>query len=80
MQSAWDRAGILSDRSLVDTFRTVVRSRACFQAASMPHSADLMLAMPIHNCVLKMQNEAARGRGGFIRRNGRKRSRTFTRV
>ena len=59
-QSAWDRPGIVSVRSQVEDSMTDVRQQAQFLAATAPHSGDWLLALPITQCGLRLDNEAVR--------------------
>ena len=59
-QAFWDRPGIIADRRTVDTSLVDARSRACFLAANAPHTGSWLLALPVANCGLKLDDEAVR--------------------
>jgi len=59
-QSFWDRPGILSDKSTVESSLLNEHGRASFLAAIAPHSGDWLLALPITACGLRLEDEAVR--------------------
>ena len=59
-QSAWDLPGVLLVKSQVEDSLKEVDQRARFLAATAPHSGDWLLALPIVQCGLRMDNEAVR--------------------
>jgi len=59
-QSFWDRPGILADRALIESSLVELSQRARFLAAQAPHSGDWLLALPIANCGLRLDDEAVR--------------------
>jgi hypothetical protein len=59
-QSFWDRPGVLSDRSTVESNLSLEHGKASFLAAIAPHSGDWLLALPITACGLRLEDEAVR--------------------
>ena len=59
-QSFWDRPGLLTDRALIESSLVEPSQRARFLAAQAPHSGDWLLALPIANCGLRLNDEAVR--------------------
>jgi len=59
-QSFWDRPGLLADRALIESSPVEPSHRARFLAAQAPHSGDWLLALPIANCGLRLDDEAVR--------------------
>ena len=57
-QSLWDRPGLLTDRELIESSLVEPLQRARFLAAQAPHSSDWLLALPIANCGLRLDDEA----------------------
>jgi len=56
----WDRPGVLEDKALVEATLKSAHHRASFLAASAQHSGDLLSALPIASCGLKLDDEAVR--------------------
>ena len=59
-QSFWDRPGVLADRAVIESSVVEPSQRARFLAAQAPHSGDWLLALPIANCGLRLDDEAVR--------------------
>ena len=59
-KSFWDRPGLLTDRALIESSLVEPSQRARFLAAQAPHSGDWLLALPIANCGLRLNDEAVR--------------------
>ena len=59
-QSFWDKPGLLTDRALIESSLVEPSQRARFLAAQAPHSGDWLLALPIANCGLCLDDEAVR--------------------
>ena len=59
-QSFWDKPGLLTDRALIESSLVEPSQRARFLAAQAPHSGDWLLALPIANCGLRLDDEAVR--------------------
>ncbi|NJL55677.1 hypothetical protein HC928_11090 [bacterium] len=59
-QACWDRPGIDCVKNQVETSKTDAYSHAQFLAATADHSGDWLLALPITQCGLKLDNEAVR--------------------
>jgi len=59
-QSFWDRRGLLADRALIESSLVEQSHRVRFLTAHAPHSDDRLLALPIANCVLHLDDEAVR--------------------
>jgi len=59
-QSFWDRPGVLTDRALIESSLVEPSQRARFLAAQAAHSGDWLLALPIANCGLRLDDEAVR--------------------
>ena len=59
-QPFWDRPGLLADRAMVETNLNTTFQRACFLAASSPHTGDWLFALPIASCGLQLDDEAVR--------------------
>jgi len=56
----WDRPGVASDRTQVQSCIDSPYHTAGFLAASSRHSGDWLFALPIASCGLKLDNEAVR--------------------
>ena len=59
-QSFWDQPGILEDRSTIQASLVDQSQMACYLASVAPHSGDWLLALPIANCGLRLEDEAVR--------------------
>ena len=59
-QSFWGKPGLLTDRALIESSLVEPSQRARFLAAQAPHSGDWLLALPIANCGLRLDDEAVR--------------------
>jgi len=59
-QSFWDRPGLLTDLALIESSLVEPSQRARFLAAQARHSGDWLLALPIANCGLRLDDEAVR--------------------
>ena len=59
-QSFWDKPGLLTDRALIESSLVEPSQRARFLAAQAPHSGDGLLALPIANCGLRLDDAAVR--------------------
>jgi len=59
-QSFCDRPGPLADRTLIESSLVELSHRARFLAAQAPHSGYWLLALPIANCGLRLDDEAVR--------------------
>ena len=59
-QSFWDQPGILEDRSTIQASLVDQSQMACYLASVAPHSGDWLLALPIANCGLRLDDEAVR--------------------
>jgi hypothetical protein len=59
-QSAWDRPGVMADRTLVEAGLAEPRLKASYLAATAPHSGDWLWALPIASCGLRLEDEAVR--------------------
>ena len=57
-QSFWDKLGILSSRTAVETSISDPYQMASFLAAVSPHSGDWLLALPVTSCGLRLVDEA----------------------
>jgi len=59
-QSVWDKPGILSSRTTVESSISDSCQKARFLAAAAPHSRDWLLALPVTSCGLWLTDEAVR--------------------
>ena len=59
-QSFWDKPGLLTDRALIESSLVEPLLRARFLAVQAPHSGGWLLALPIANCRLRLNNETVR--------------------
>jgi hypothetical protein len=59
-QAAWDRPGVVADRTMVEAGLTDPRLKASYLAAAAPHSGDWLSALPITSCGLRLDDEAVR--------------------
>jgi hypothetical protein len=59
-QASWDKLSIDCVKNQVETSKTDAYSHAQFLAATADHSGDWLLALPITQCGLKLDNEAVR--------------------
>jgi hypothetical protein len=59
-QAFWDKPGIAEARLLVEANLENDYQKTCFLAASAPHSGDWLLALPIVQCGLRLDDEAVR--------------------
>jgi len=59
-QSFWDQPGLLADRSIIQASLVEQLQMACYLASVAPHSGDWLLALPIANCGLWLEDEAVR--------------------
>jgi len=59
-QSFWDKPGLLTDHALIESSLVEPSQRARFLAAQVPQSGDWLLALPIANCGLRLNDEAVR--------------------
>jgi hypothetical protein len=59
-QSSWDWPGIQADRALIEASFVEPSQRARFLASAAPHSGDWLLALPVANCGLRLDDEAVR--------------------
>ena len=59
-KSFWDKPGLLTDCALIEPSLVEPSQRARFLAAQAPHSGDWLLALPITNCGLRLDDEAVR--------------------
>jgi len=57
-QPFWDRPGIETDRSQVDSSLSLLFQYAAFIAASSQHSGDLLQALPIASCGMRLDDKA----------------------
>ena len=57
-QSVWDRPGVASDRTQVQSYLDSPYRVASLLAASVRHSGDWPFALLIASCGLKLDNEA----------------------
>jgi len=57
-QSFWDQPGILEDRSTIQASLVDQSQMACYLASVAPHSGEWLLALPIANCGLRLEDEA----------------------
>ena len=65
-QSFCDKPGLLTDRALIESSLVELSQRARFLAAQAPHSGDWLLALPIANCGLRLDDEAVRVAVGMM--------------
>jgi len=59
-QSVWDKPGILSSRTTVESAISDSCHKARFLAAAAPHSGVWLLALPVTSCGLWLTDEAVR--------------------
>ena len=59
-QSFWDTPGLLADCTLIESCLSEPSQKARFLASQAPHSGDWLLALPIANCGLRLDDEAVR--------------------
>ena len=59
-QSVWDKPGILSSHTTVESAIPDSCHKARFLAAAAPHSGDWLLALPVTSCGLRLTEEAVR--------------------
>jgi len=59
-QSFWDNPGLQADRALIENSFVEPSQKARFLASLAPHSGDWLLALPIANCGLRLDDEAVR--------------------
>jgi len=59
-QSFCDQPGLLADRSIIQASLVEHSQMACYLASVVPHSGDWLLALPIANCGLRLEDEAVR--------------------
>ena len=59
-QSFWDRPSLQADRSVIEASMVEPSQMARFLASGAPHSGDWLLALPIANCELRLEDEAVR--------------------
>ena len=59
-QSFCDQPGLQADRSLVEASMVDPSQMARYLASVAPHSGDWLLALPIANCGLRLEDEAVR--------------------
>ena len=67
-QSFWDQPGILEDRSTIQASLVDQSQMACYLASVAPHSGEWLLALPIANCGLRLEDEAVRVAVGIMAR------------
>jgi len=60
MQSFWDNPGLQADRALIENSFVEPSQKARFLASLASHSGDWLLALPIANCGLRLDEEAVR--------------------
>jgi len=58
--SSWDRPSLQADRSFIEASMVEPSQMASCFASGAPHSGDWLLALPIANCGLKLEDEAVR--------------------
>ena len=56
-QSFWDNPGLQADRALIENSFAEPSQKARFLASLAPHSEDWLLALPIANCGLRLDDE-----------------------
>ena len=59
-QSYWDRPGLQADSLLIESSLVEHSQKAQYMASVAPHSGDWLLALPISNCGLRLDDEAVR--------------------
>ena len=59
-QSFWDSPGLQADGALIENSFVEPTQKARFLASLAPHSGDWLLALPIANCGLRLDDEAVR--------------------
>jgi len=64
-QSSWDSPDVTQARQQDEGLKCDASEKAQFLAASAPHSGDLLLALPVASCGLKLDDEAVALRLGL---------------
>jgi len=59
-QSFWDKLRLQNDRALIEDSFVELSQKARFLASVAPHSGDWLLALPIANYGLRLDDEAVR--------------------
>jgi len=64
-QFFWDKLGLQNDRALIEDSFAEPSQKERFLASVAPHSGDWLLALPIANCGLRLDDEAVRAAVGM---------------
>jgi len=59
-QSFWDKLGLQNDRAFIEDSFAEPSQKARFLASVAPHNGDWLLAVPVANCSLRLDDEAVR--------------------
>ena len=59
-QSFWDTPSLLADHAGIESSLVEQSQRARFLAAQAPHSGAWLLALPVANCGMRLDDEAVR--------------------
>jgi len=59
-QSFWDTPSLLADHARIESSLIEQSQRARFLASQAPHSSAWLLAFPVTNCGMHLDNEAVR--------------------